>query len=220
MELSLTKDQLSNYLVHQINNFFPDHNLLEKKMIGEVIDHSLERLDFCFSKVINNRYTSNGNTFYNHLYADHNVVFYWFIANTIWQRFNDKQAASKFYYLNKALHGFDCMYDTQLPDIFLVFHGVGTMLGKAHYDDYFIAMQGCTIGANRGSYPVLGKGVSLTANSSIIGNCKIGNNCTINTGTLLLDMDLEDNHVAYHNKKGEIESKLSKHVYSKIFFDF
>lgn len=220
MELSITKDQLINYLVHQVNNLFPDNNLLEKKMLSEIIDHSIDRLDYCFSKVTNSRYKTNNKTFYNHLYSDHNIVFYWFIANTIWKRFSDNQYASKFYYLNKTMHGFDCMYDTQMPDIFLIFHGVGTMLGKAHYEDYFIAMQGCTVGANRGKYPIMGKGVSLTANSSIIGDCKIGNQCTIGTSTMLLDTELQDNHVAYYNTNGNIQTKLSKHIYSKNFFDF
>ena len=93
--------------------------------------------------------------------------------------------ANKLYCLNKVLHGLDCMYDTQLPDIFLLFHSSGTMLGKAKYSDFFIALHGCTIGSHKGRYPILGKGVSITANSSVIGDCYIGNRCTISTRTTI-----------------------------------
>lgn len=121
--------------------------------------------------------------------------------------------------LNKTMHGFDCMYDTKLPEVFLVFHGVGTMLGKAIYNDYFVVMQGCTVGSNNGKYPSFGKEVSLTANSSVIGHCHIGDFSNIGTGTLIFEKDIGVSETVFMDSvTGLLNSKSSKECYSKQFF--
>lgn len=219
MIVSQTPDNTSLYISRQLNNLFPDEHEVKTSQLLPAIKTALQRLEFCFSKVSNTRYHNGKEPIYNHLYSDHNIVFYWFLANSIWKETNNQILSSKLYYLNKVFHGFDCMFDTELPDIFLVFHGVGTMLGKASYSDYFIVMQGCTVGSNNGKYPVLGKGVSLTANSSVIGNCSIGDMSTISTGALLFETDLDAGKVAFVNKDtGLVENRISKESYSKQFF--
>jgi len=219
MRLSLSSDNIAFYISQQLNNFFPDTNKVEIADLSEAVKTALERVEYCFSKVSNTRYNNGSEPIYNHLYSDHNIVFYWFLSNSIWKETGNEALASKLYYLNKVMHGFDCMYDTKLPDIFLVFHGVGTMLGKATYSDFLVVMQGCTIGSNNGKYPILGKGVSLTANSSVIGNCTIGDLCTISTGTLIFEKNMNSSETAFLNSHtGGIDIKLSKECYSKQFF--
>lgn len=219
MILSHSADNIAIYICQQLNNLFPDNNKIKLVDLSGSVKIALNRLENCFSKVSNPRYTSGTEAIYNHLYSDHNIVFYWFLANTIWQDTKNDMLSSKLYYLNKVMHGFDCMYDTKLPDIFLVFHGVGTMLGKATYNDYFVVMQGCTVGSNNGKYPVFGKGVSLTANSSVIGGCIIGNLCTISTGTLLFEKNMGISETAFiDNRTGLVDIKNSKESYSKQFF--
>ena len=95
------------------------------------------------------------------------------------------------------MHSFDCMYDNNLPEFFLIIHGTGTMMGKAKYGNYFIIYQGCTIGANHGLYPNIGNGVTVTANVSVIGKCKIGNRSTISTRTTLFQKDVPNDSIAY-----------------------
>jgi serine O-acetyltransferase len=139
----------------------------------------------------------------------------------MWQLHQDKSICNKLYYLNKSLHGLDCMFDTKMPDIFLIFHGVGTMLGKAEYSDYFVVLHGCTVGSHKGKNPVFGKGVSLTANSSVIGDCKIGEFSNIGTGVLIFNNDLGNSETAYMNtKSGCVEIQKSKSSFSKSFFCF
>ncbi len=219
MTLSMPTEGIRDYICRQLNNFFPDNQVVNEIDITGSLKIALERLEFCFKHVSNTRYNNGGTVIYNHLYSDHNILLYWFLSNTIWKKGENKALASKLYYLNKALHGFDCMYDTKLPDIFLVFHGVGTMLGKATYSNYFVVMQGCTVGANNGKYPILGEGVSLTANSSIIGDCSVGRLCTAGTRALLFNRHLQDNETIFINKKtGLLEVISSKESYSKQFF--
>ena len=124
------------------------------------------------------------------------------------------------YYLNKSLHGFDCSYSTKLPDIFLIFHGVGTVLGKASYSDYFVSLQGCTIGSHRGAYPVLGKGVALAAGSSVIGACELGSGVSVSANTHVYNLDVNANKVVYYDyHAGNLVTKKSVNSYAQDFFN-
>lgn len=219
MILSLTPTSLAAYISRQLNYHFPDNEIIKENELEVCTEKALDRLENCFSKVSNHRYHNGYEAVYNHLYSDHNTVFYWFLANTIWQEEKHASLAAKMYYLNKVMHGFDCMYDTGLPDVFLVLHGAGTMLGKAVYNNYFIAMQGCTVGSNGGDYPVLGYGVALTAHSAVIGNCKVGDHCTIGAGTTLFERDLNSGDTIYTDKNtGGLTIRKSGTSYAKPFF--
>ncbi len=219
MKFSIPKNELLEYSSHQLNTFFPDNNKLNLANESRVVDLALERLEHCFKHVAFQRYHHEGQTLFNHLYADHYLMYLWFLSNTFWRELDDDSISSKFYYLNKSLHGLDCMYNTGMPDIFLVFHGVGTMLGKGKYADYFVALQGCTVGSHKGDYPVFGKGVALTANSSVIGKCNIGNRCTIATRTTLFQKNLPDDHTAFIDfDKGQLQIRQSEQCYAQQFF--
>jgi serine O-acetyltransferase len=219
MNLSLSAENLCTYFSTQLNTFFPDNHLVKPSDIREVLDSAIDRLHFCFKHVAFNRYCRDGETFYNHLYSDHNVVLLWLLSNTAYKNSENQQLAAKFYYLNKSMHAFDCMYDTKLPDIFLVFHGAGTMLGKAEYNDYFVCLQGCTVGSHKGQYPVFGKGVALTANSSVIGGCQVGNRVSISTRTTVFAKDIPSDTTVYMNfESGAMETKSSGICYAQQFF--
>jgi len=100
--------------------------------------------------------------------------------------------------LNKALYGIDAFYEIELPRIFLFCHAGATVLGRAHYSDYFLTYQNCTVGtaraeegAARGNYPVFGRHVSLYAGASVLGACKIGDNCKISAGSVVINKRLK-----------------------------
>ena len=207
MITSLNKSDLREYISRQLNYFYPDNDIIDLKNYERAITLALDRLEYCYKPCTLKHYNNGENTFFNHLYSDHYVMYLWFLANTIWKESSDKTTCNKLYYLNKSLNGLDCMYDTNLPDIFLIFHGVGTMLGKASYSDYFVVLQGCTVGMSNGKYPSIGKGVSLTAHSSLIGNCKVGDNVTISSYTNIIDKDIPAGTVAFRNDNGAIEIK-------------
>jgi serine O-acetyltransferase len=220
MQLSLTKGELQSYVSAQLNNFFPDKNLVRLDEFSREVDMALDKIEHCFSRVTHHRYNKAGEAILNHLYADQYLVFIWYLANAIYKVNDHNQVSTKLYYLNKTLHAFDCMYDTGLPDIFLIFHGAGTMLGKAKYDDYFVALQGCTVGSHKGKYPVIGKGVSLTAHSSIIGDCKIGNGVSVSSHTAVFERDVDAGNVVFTNPQtGEIVFKPSRTPYGQQFFN-
>ena len=214
---SLSDANLKKYVESQLNTFFPD---ADKVVLDEhYVVATLKRVDHCFSFVTLKHYFNGQETIFNHLYSDHYVMFVWYLSNQIFRSKGKNTISDKLYYLNKTLHGLDCMYDTKLPDIFLIFHGVGTMLGKAEYSNYFVALQGCTIGSHKGKYPIMGQGVSLTAHSSIIGDCNIGNNVSISAYTNIFQADIADNNVVYRSKKGEIVIANNSIPYAQQFFN-
>lgn len=217
---SLSIDELCDYTSAQLNYFFPDNTPVALHFEKLLVKESLERLDHCFKHVTLKHYFNGKQTVFNHLYSDHYVMFLWYLSNTVYKHKGKCDLANKIYYLNKALHGLDCMFDTRMPDIFLVFHSSGTMLGKAEYSDFFIALQGCTVGSQKGNYPVFGKAVALTANSSVIGKCTIGDRCTISTRTTIFQKNLANDCTAFVNfEDGRLQVKPSKECYAQHFFN-
>lgn len=220
MILSLDRDDLKKYTEKQLNYFFPDPYTINLNNYKSAFDLSIDRLEYCFDKVTSLRYKNNGESYLDHLYSDHYLMYLWYLSNSIWKETEDLNLASKLYCLNKALHGFDCMYNTGLPDIFLAFHNSGTMLGKADYSDYFVALHGCTIGSHKGKYPRLGKGVSLTAHSSIIGDCEIGDRVSISAYTSIFEKNIPSDSVVFKNDlTGLTEIKSSINSYAQQFFN-
>jgi len=220
IQLSLPRQLLRKYISTQLNNLFPDENVVDLDGFSKEFDIAIDRIDYCFSRVAHERYNTKGQTILNHLYGDQYLIFTWFLANTIWKERGTDVVATKLYYLNRVLHGFDCMYDTGLPDIFLIFHGSGTMLGKAVYSNFFISFQGCTVGASKGKYAVFGKGVALTAHSSVIGDCSIGNKVTIGNNTALFQKSIPDDTMVFSDKEtGKLTLKKTDLAYAQQFFN-
>jgi serine acetyltransferase len=45
----------------------------------------------------------------------------------------------------------------------------------------------------------MGQNLIMHPGSAILGNCKVGDNCRLATGSLLLDMELEENSIYIGN---------------------
>ena len=196
---TLSVTDLRNYIVSQIMNIYPDRNKVKDIINKDFVQISLDRLEYCFQKVTLKTYFDGKDVKFNHLFADHYLMLVWFLSNSIYLKYGKIDVVNKLYYLNKTLHGLDCMADRSLPDVFLIFHGVGTNLGKASYNEYFVVLNGCTVGSHKGEYPVFGKGVGITANSSVIGACNIGDRATINTNTTIFSKSIPSDHTAFTN---------------------
>ena len=195
LKMSLAKTKLSTYTANQLNVFFPDPQPVRADFLASHIDQTLERVEYCFS-FVNNRYYFDGkNVLFNHLNADQYAMFLYILSNELYNKHCDAGICDKIFYLNKILHGIDVFYEVKLPDIFLFVHPLGTVLGRGTYADFFLVYQQCGIGSNNDVYPTLGKYVSLHPGSSILGNCTVGENCKIATGSLLLDYYLETDSV-------------------------
>ncbi|HPJ68325.1 MAG TPA: hypothetical protein PLQ82_05140 [Desulfobacteraceae bacterium] len=92
--------------------------------------------------------------------------------------------------MNKILHSCDIYYAIELPTVFFLEHPVGTVLGRAKYGNNFFAMQGCTVGGNKGVYPIIGDNVKMYSNSKIIGKSNIGHNVMVGANCFIKDLDI------------------------------
>ena len=208
---SLDNQNLTEYISRQLNNFFPDSDIMPS-ILYPFVRKAIERTEYCFSKINSKYYFDGENALFNHLHTDQYAMYLYFLSNTICMEKKDHILASKIYYLNKALNGLDIFYEVLLPDIFFLSHPVGTVLGRGKYSDYFVAHQKVTIGGNMNlDYPVLGKGVAVYGGSSIIGNCKIGDGCSIAYGTVVMDRDIPPQMVVFGNYP-KIEYKKARTI--------
>lgn len=197
MKLSMTVEQLVAYVTKQVSNNFPDDRS-DVCSLHLFVDICLQRVEYCFSRINSDYYHNEGQIIFNHLHSDQYAAFLYFLANTVWHEGGNPALASKLYYLNKLLHSVDIYYAVELPAVFCLVHPVGTVLGRARYDNYFVAYQRCTVGGNLAlEYPVVGEGVAMFAGSSLIGRCQIGSNSAIAAGALVMDTDVPADHVAF-----------------------
>jgi serine O-acetyltransferase len=88
-----------------------------------------------------------------------------------------------FHYSKFFACGFKVYHEVVLPESFFFEHPIGLVLGRAKYGNRFFAMQNCTVGGNKGKYPIIGNNVKLYSGAKIIGNCVIGNNVSVAANT-------------------------------------
>jgi serine O-acetyltransferase len=220
MMLSLPYREFKNYVLLQMDHFFPDGQSLPANDYDQAFDMAIERTRYCFSHVNMGSYFRDGEAYLNHLHANQYAVFLWFLSNTVWTEFNDGGVASKLYCLNRALNGLSCSYEASLPRVFLLLHIVGTVLGKAEYSDFFVAGHGCTVGAHHGIYPKIGRGVSILPHSSIIGACTVGDRVSVGVNATIYERDVPDNTTIYvDSATGQVCSKHGKRPWAQHLFN-
>ena len=95
------------------------------------------------------------------------------------------------------LHSADLYYEVELPQVFRLDHPVGSVMGRAKYGNNFFFCQGCTVGNNKGVYPVIGENVSMLSGSKILGKCDIGDNVTLSANSYVKDTDVPANTVVF-----------------------
>jgi serine O-acetyltransferase len=197
--LSLPKDNLINLVKKQLNLHFPDQQEINPKILKHCFENTIERIRKCFDP-INLKYYSQGNqSYFSHLHGDHYAAFLYFASNEAYLA-GDEILASKLFLLNKSLFGLDAFYAINLPEHFLFIHPLGTILGNAQYGDYFVVYQGVTIGSTtNGKYPSFSNSTILYSNSSIIGDCHIGNNFVLGANASLVNTNIQDNKVVVGN---------------------
>jgi serine O-acetyltransferase len=219
MKLTITADELANYVSRQVDMFFPDGHCADLKGRRGLIDLALAKLEWCFKHSVSPRYCQNGEACFDHLMADQHCQFVWMLSQVVWKEQQDERLAAKLFGLNRAMHGFNCMYDTNLPDIFLLFHITGTVLGKSKYSDFLVVSQNCTVGIHQGVYPTLGRGVVLAAGASVIGDCHIGDRVSIGCNTTVFNKDVPNDSVAYRNEAGALVLQRSEPPFAQRFFN-
>ena len=208
VDASLSASQLAQLAKAQVDNYFPDPNPVSLTCLEAAVKRTLPRLEHCFSKV-NNKYFFDGkNAVFDHLHGEYAMWLY-LLANELFRMGDGLDISKKLFLLNKALHGCDIYYEVELPEIFLLVHPLGTVLGRGHYQDYLVAYQKCGVGSNHDIYPTMGKHFTLRPGSMILGRCEVGDNVTLAADSLLLDSTLPGNTVYFGKPKNHFSKPLT-----------
>ncbi len=218
---SLSNQTLASYISSQLNNFFPDDILTSSEQLFEAIQKAEGRVYHCFSNIEKKYFHENGVTQFNHLISDQYCMYLYMLSNNVYIESGDEQLATKLYYLNKALHSVDIFYTTNLPNIFLLVHPLGTIIGRAKFSDFFVAYQGCTVGClNEGIFPIFKGNTIMYANSKVLGDCTIGNNVCIAADSSVINRNISSNKVVIGSAKDGIIKTNEKTIKQRPPFKY
>lgn len=192
---NFSQDDIMLLTIQQLKNFFPisEENHL---LISLCVPNVLRRIDKCFNATQNKYYHKDDDVFFNPFHSGQYCIYLYYLSNEVW-KYGDSILADKVYYLNKIMNGCDLFYEVELPEVFMLDHPVGSVMGRAIYGERFTFGQNCTVGNNKGIYPKIGCNVKLSTHSSIIGNCHIGDNVTIGAYACVKDQDIPDNSIVF-----------------------
>lgn len=189
----------------------------------KAFDFALDRTEHCFKHITIKGYRIKNSATFNHLHSDQYSQFLYYLANSNWRLDGDVKISDKLILLNKALHGCWFSYKGNLPDIFVLIHPVGTVLGNAKYSDYLVVMQNVTVNTGEildgHNTPIIGKGVSLCAGSSIIGNDTIGDWVTIGVGACVYKQKTPSNSIVYVDYEGRQRIRKNHTCMAYEYFD-
>jgi len=140
-----------------------------------------------------------GEIIYNPLHSGYCSIFLYYLSQEARQ--DGGTWSQMVAYLNKMLNGLECSPFVELPAYFFLEHPLGTILGKAKYNNGFFCLQGCTVGASSSRVPLIfpefGENVILMAHSAVLGKAHIGNNVIFSFGSMIMDEDVPDNSIVF-----------------------
>ena len=215
MELVNTnRAQLLDYVAGQVDTFFPDHVRDARAIIDADLDEALDRVSRCIDGVAMWRAGA-----FDYLHSSQYCTFLYYLANTVWRNRAHENAATKLFYLNKALHGFECFYATALPEVFFIGHTVGIVLVRTSYGNRFAIYQNCTVGQSKGARPEIGERVLMFPNSAILGATKVGDGTVLAQGAQLIDCDTAGGTIVFGRGKDAAFGKPKEDLLADIFRD-
>lgn len=205
MIFTIPKDKILEQLLIQLKNYFYISEE-EETVVRSRFDYALSACEKNYSRSQNKYYWIEEDgvrlSIFNPYHAVQYMIFLYYLSHDIYKNANIGQLCDKIYYLNKILNSVDLFYAIELPSFFEAEHPVGSVMGRAKYNNGFLFLQGCTVGGTRDKqgnyyYPELGENVQMYSNSSILGNCHIGNNVKIGAGCIVKNQDVPDNCMVF-----------------------
>jgi serine O-acetyltransferase len=218
MRWSLGADDLVAYTANQLHMFSADKRSDQIRRLSPHMKETINRVERCFQNIRRKYFFDGENTLFNHLHGDHYAMYLYYLSNTVYRSGRDEELAQYLFLLNKALHGIDLFYAVSMPEVFLLIHPVGTVLGNATYGNYFVAYQNCGIGSlEDGRYPVFEGENVLFARTSVLGNCHVGRNVVFGANAFVLDSDIPSDCTVVGSYPNHRTLSLSKSVIERMF---
>jgi len=218
-ELSKINTSAYSVVVKQLESLFGiDDN--EKVIVKRGVGLALEYCGNCFSR-INSKYLidKENNLLFNPFHSGQYTIFLYYLSRALYvNSMADRLLLDKIYYLNRSLNSVDLFYEVDLPEVFYVDHPLGSVIGKAKFGNNFFFQQNCTVGNNKGIYPVLSENVVMLTGSTIVGKCFVGRNTIFGAHSFIKDIDIPDNSLVVGRYPKNRILPLSK-VLADEYFD-
>lgn len=212
--INVKRSELPSYVHRQLTNLLPTEEDPDLRLIKTHMNTALDRVERCLSGI---RVYTPGQ--FDIMHSSQYCTFLYYLANSIWRLERRADICTRLCLLNKILNGFDCFYEVELPEVFLVGHTVGVVLAKdVTYGNFLALHQNCTIGKNHQIAPVIGDRVVLYPNSAIIGRCRIGSGTVVSQGLSIINRDTPGDSAAFGSKAGDLVFRpLTRNVAADIF---
>ena len=191
MKFSIPSGQLLRNISVTLHRSLPD-NVNEEEALKCIMAAGLERLECCFSQIHRKYYEDVGEPTFDHLNSDHMASLLYFLSNQAVVQGLDT-LGFKLAYLNKIMHGLDLYPNVILPEVFLLIHPLGTVLGRATYGNFLVVYQGVTVGSTGTDYPFLGEGTVLFSGTQVLGPVKSGRNVVYGANSMVIGGEVPDN---------------------------
>lgn len=195
-------EQFEQNLIKQLHMYWTDFNA---SIIKNALPEALIRMESLLNGTSSSNtyvWKTSDETTFSPMNSVQYSIFLYLLSNTLYHSKDCLKEAEVVYYLNKIMHSCDWFYAIDLPNIFFAEHPLGSVMGRAKYGNNFFFYQGCTVGGNINrygelTYPVLGNNVLMYANSSVLGNCNIGNHVIISAGSQIINQDIPSSSIAF-----------------------
>ena len=191
MQITLGAEGLLKLVIRQLDSLFNLPEDITRPLLQSIFPKALDRTEGSFRRTNYSYLQRDGAIVFNPYHSGLYCIFLYYLANTVRTECpKDDCLADALYCLNKTLNAVDLYHEIQLPSCFFLDHPVGSVMGRATYGDYFFFAQNCTVGSNRGHFPVLGEHVTMYMGSQLIGNAKVGHHVVLSANAYVKDQDI------------------------------
>lgn len=208
----IDEKEIFDLVNHQICNFYPEGGISASRM--DSLRKALHIIEDNFQHRNNKYFNINGNVSFDIYNSVQYMLFLYYYSHKLYLD-GDEASATKVWYLNKIMHSCDWFYAIDLPVHFGAEHPLGSVLGRAKYDDYFFIYQGVSVGGSIDSegnikYPTLGNHVLMFSDSKILGDSRIGNYVVLSANSYVINEDIPDNSIVFGQSPNIVIKPMTK----------
>lgn len=203
---------ISNYVLKQLGVIIPDDFRYGDFFYNSIVI-ALEKTNYCLSRI---KTTSDKR--FDYLVSWQYATFLYFLSRALWVEFGAGAEATRVFLLNKAVNGLDLYYEIELGNVFFLSHTSAIVFAKAIYGERCVFHQGCTIGRQGESRPVIEDGVVLYPGAQIIGRSHVRENTVISAGVSLVNCSTPGNCFVFGGKSGRPVFKDINEFYANKYF--
>jgi len=208
-------ESLAYYVARQLDSLFPSDGIdPDINAITKILPTAIDRL----KPILRTVRCFNKDLFHYHHSLQYSVFLY-LLANEQWRNNSEHSLSDRLFLLNRALNSIDLFYSIEMPDVFFISHGLGTVLGNAKYGNRLVVFQNVTVGRVGEMKPIIGNNVVLYPGAVVTGRTVVGNNSIVSAGTILHNETVPDNTIVKITNGGQLVFKKNTRNYIDLYFD-